>query len=45
VNLGPDHDARLGAISRLIQLLAAGHPTAKAPEPKKYRIDDADWRR
>ena len=32
VDCGPDHYARLAAVSRLLQVLTAGRPVAKAPE-------------
>ena len=32
--IGPDHYARLTAVSRLITILTAGRPIPKAPEPK-----------
>jgi hypothetical protein len=35
--LGPDHFARLTAAKRLIELLAAGRPTPKAPEREVKR--------
>jgi hypothetical protein len=43
----PDHYARLAVVARLIQVLAAGRPIAKVPEPKPTRphIDDAALRR
>jgi hypothetical protein len=33
--IGPDHYARLTAVSRLITILTAGRPIPKAPEPKR----------
>ena len=45
VDLGPDHYARLAAVSRLIQVLAAGRPVAKVAEAKKQHIDDGSLRR
>jgi hypothetical protein len=39
VDLGPDHYARLTAVSRLLQVLTAGRPVAKAGEPKRQHID------
>jgi hypothetical protein len=45
VDLGPDHDARLTAVARLLQLITAGRPVAKAAEVKRRHIDDAGPRR
>ena len=39
VDCGPDHYARLTAVSRLLQVLTAGRPVAKVVEVKKQRID------
>jgi hypothetical protein len=33
-SIGPDHYARLTAVSRLITILTAGRPIPKAPEPE-----------
>ena len=44
VDLGPDHYARLAAVARLMQLLTAGRPIAKAPEPKRQHTDIGDLR-
>ena len=40
VDLGPDHCARLTAVSRLMQVLTAGRPVAKAAEERKRRSGD-----
>ena len=39
LELGPDHYARLTAVSRLLQVLTAGRPVAQAAEAKKQRIN------
>jgi predicted transcriptional regulator len=33
--IGPDHYARLAAVSQMIKILTAGRPIPKAPEPKR----------
>ena len=45
VDLGPDHYARLTAIARLIQVLAAGRPIAKAAEVKRHHVDGVKMQR
>jgi predicted transcriptional regulator len=41
--IGPDHYARLAAVSQLIKILTAGRPIPKAPEPKREEEGIVDY--
>ena len=45
VDLGPDHCARLTAVSRLMQVLTAGRPVARTGEATKQHNAVGDLRR
>jgi hypothetical protein len=45
IDVGPDHYARLTAVARLIQVLTAGRPVAKAAEVKRHHVDGVKMQR
>jgi hypothetical protein len=41
--MGPDHYARLAAVSQMIKILTASRPIPKAPEPKREEEGIVDY--